>query len=47
MVTALFPILVFVIAITVASVSPKAAQFVWCLAFLAPVAGWLAGRRSG
>ena len=26
--------------------SPKVAQFTWCLAFLSPVAGWLAGRRS-
>jgi len=23
------------------------AQFAWCLAFLAPFAGWLAGRRAG
>jgi uncharacterized membrane protein len=47
MATALFPILVFVIATAVASISPKVAQFTWCLAFLSPVAGWLAGRRSG
>jgi uncharacterized membrane protein len=47
MATALFPILVFVIATAVAAVSPKVAQFAWCLAFLSPVAGWLAGRRSG
>src|ERR1700712_5486831 len=47
MATALFPILVFVIATTVASFSPKVAQFTWCLAFFSPVAGWLAGRRSG
>lgn len=46
MATALFPILVFVIATAVASISPKVAQFTWCLAFLSPVAGWLAGRRS-
>ncbi len=45
MATALFPILVFVIATAVASVSPQVAQFTWCLAFLSPVAGWLAGRR--
>ena len=44
--TALFPILVFLIATTVASFSPVAAQFTWCLAFLAPFAGWLAGRRA-
>jgi uncharacterized membrane protein len=46
MATALFPILVFVIATAVATVSPKVAQFTWCLAFLSPVAGWLAGRRA-
>jgi len=46
MVTALFPILVFVIGTTAALVSPKVAQFTWCLAFLAPVAGWIAERRS-
>jgi len=46
MATALFPILVFVIATAVASISPKVAQFTWCLAFLSPVAGWLAGRRA-
>jgi uncharacterized membrane protein len=45
MVTALFPILVFVIATAVAMVAPKLAQFVWGLAFLSPVAGWLAERR--
>lgn len=47
MVTALFPIVVFVIATAVASVSPKLAQFTWGLAFGAPIAGWLAGRRAG
>jgi uncharacterized membrane protein len=46
MATALFPILVFVIATAVASISPKVAQFTWCLAFLSPVAGWLAARRA-
>ena len=46
MATALFPILVFVIATAVASISPTVAQFTWCLAFLSPVAGWLAGRRA-
>src|SRR6267378_2080721 len=34
MTTALFPILVFVIGTTVASISPGVAQFTWCLAFL-------------
>lgn len=44
--TALFPILVFVIGIAIALVSPAVAQFAWCLAFLAPFAGWLAGRQA-
>src|SRR5258708_26356938 len=44
--TALFPILVFVIGTALSSVSPTGAQFTWCLAFLAPFAGWLAGRRA-
>jgi hypothetical protein len=35
-----------VIGTTAALVSPKVAQFTWCLAFLAPVAGWIAERRS-
>jgi hypothetical protein len=46
MATALFPIVVFVIGTAAATVSPKVAQFTWCLAFGAPFAGWLAGRRS-
>ena len=46
MATALFPVLVFVIGTAVASVSPAVAQFTWCLGFLAPFAGWLAGRRE-
>jgi len=45
-VTALFPVFVFVLGTAVAFVAPKVAQFTWCLAFLAPVAGWLAGRRA-
>ncbi|HEY9452482.1 MAG TPA: DUF1211 domain-containing protein, partial [Bradyrhizobium sp.] len=44
--TALFPVFVFVLATGVAAVSPKAAQLVWCLAFLSPFAGWVAGRAS-
>lgn len=44
--TALLPILVFVVGTAVASVSPAAAQFTWGLAFLAPLAGWLVGRRA-
>ena len=46
-VTALFPIFVFVLATGVASVAPEAAQFIWCLAFLSPFAGWVAARRAG
>lgn len=43
---ALVPLVVFVIGTTTAFVAPKAAQFVWCLAFLAPLGGWLAARRA-
>lgn len=43
---ALFPVFVFVLATPVASVAPQAAQFVWCLAFLSPFAGWVAARRA-
>ena len=45
--TALFPLVVFVLGTTVAVIAPKVAQFTWCLAFGAPLAGWLAGRRAG
>jgi uncharacterized membrane protein len=44
--TALFPVFVFVLATGVAAVAPKAAQFIWCLAFLSPFAGWVAARAS-
>lgn len=44
--TALFPVFVFVLGTVVALVAPRIAQFVWCLAFLAPLAGWLAARAS-
>ena len=46
MATALFPVFVFVLATGVASVAPMAAQFIWCLAFLSPFAGWVAARAS-
>jgi uncharacterized membrane protein len=46
MVTALFPVFVLVLATAVASVAPQAAQFIWCLAFLSPFAGWIAARAS-
>ena len=45
-VTVLFPILVFVIGTAIATFSPKVTQFIWCLAFFSPVAGWLAERWS-
>jgi uncharacterized membrane protein len=43
--TALVPVVVFVIGTAIAFVAPKVAQFIWCLAFLAPLGGWLAARR--
>jgi len=45
--TAIYPVLVFVFGSVVAWVAPPVAQFIWCLAFGAPVAGWLAARRWG
>jgi len=45
--TAIFPVLVFVVGIVVAYVAAPAAQFIWCLAFGAPLAGWWAARRWG
>ena len=47
MVTALLPVFVFLFGTAVAFISPKASQFIWGLAFLAPFAGWFAGRRAG
>jgi uncharacterized membrane protein len=44
--TALFPVFVFVLGTATALVNPHMAQFVWCLAFLAPFAGWIAARRA-
>ena len=44
--TALFPLCVFVLGTAVAFIAPKVAQFTWCLAFLAPLAGWIAARRA-
>ena len=45
--TAVFPVLVFLCGTAMAFVDPFVAQFVWCLAFFSPVAGWLAGRGAG
>lgn len=44
--TALLPVVVFLLGTITAFFSPQAAQFLWSLAFLSPVAGWLAGRRA-
>jgi uncharacterized membrane protein len=43
---ATLPVVVCVLGTIVAGFAPFAAQFIWCLAFLAPVAGWLAARRA-
>ena len=43
--TAIFPVFVFVLGTVTAVVAPSVAQFTWCLAFGAPLAGWLAARR--
>ena len=45
--TAIYPVFVFVLGIVVAWVATPTAQFIWCLAFGAPLAGWLAARRWG
>jgi len=45
MTTASFPVLVFVLGTIVAGVAPSVAQFIWCVAFGAPLAGWLVARR--
>jgi Endosomal/lysosomal potassium channel TMEM175 len=47
MATALFPVFVFVLGTATALLTPQMAQFIWCLAFLAPFAGWVAARRAG
>ena len=46
LVTAVFPVCVFVLGTAAAIIAPEVAQYIWCLAFLAPLAGWLAGRRA-
>jgi uncharacterized membrane protein len=45
--TAIFPVFVFVLGTAVAYIAAPAAQFIWCLAFGAPLAGWWAARRWG
>ena len=47
MATALFPVFVFVLGTATALLTPQMAQFIWCLAFLAPFAGRVAARRAG
>ena len=46
MAIASFPVVVFVLGTIVAGVAPSVAQFVWCVAFAAPLAGWLVARVS-
>lgn len=47
LVPALVPVVVFMLGTVTAFFAPAVAQFVWCLAFLAPIGGWLASRRAG
>jgi uncharacterized membrane protein len=47
LITAIFPVFVFVLATAVAWIAAPVAQFIWCLAFAAPLAGWLAARLWG
>ena len=47
LVTAVFPVVIFLCGTVMAFVDPFVAQFTWCLAFISPFAGWLAGRRAG
>jgi hypothetical protein len=46
MITAIFPVFALVFATAMAAVAPSDAQFLWCLAFGAPLAGWLGARRG-
>jgi uncharacterized membrane protein len=43
---AMVPVVVFVLGTIVATITPAVAQFIWCLAFAAPLAGRLAARRQ-
>ena len=43
--TAIFPVFALLFGMVMAAVAPFVAQFLWCLAFGAPLAGWLAARR--
>jgi uncharacterized membrane protein len=42
---AVFPVFALLFGMVMAAVAPFVAQFIWCLAFGAPLAGWLAARR--
>jgi uncharacterized membrane protein len=42
---AIFPVFALVFATVMAAGAPFVAQFLWCLAFGAPLAGWLAAQR--
>jgi uncharacterized membrane protein len=42
---AVFPVFALALATVMAAIAPFVAQFMWCLAFGAPLAGWLAARR--
>jgi uncharacterized membrane protein len=43
--TAIFPVFALLFGTVMAVVAPFVAQFTWCLAFGAPLAGWLTARR--
>ena len=43
--TAIFPVFALLFGTVMAIVAPFVAQFTWCLAFGAPLAGWLAARH--
>jgi uncharacterized membrane protein len=43
--TVIVPVFVFVLGTVVAAINPAVAQFIWCLAFAAPIAGRLVARR--
>ena len=42
---AVFPVFALALATVKAAIAPFVAQFMWCMAFGAPLAGWLAARR--
>jgi hypothetical protein len=42
---AVLPVAVFVVGTTTAFFAPAASLFIWCLAFVAPLLGWLLTRR--